>query len=114
MGLNTRSCTRCRELAAKLDAEKGITENALLASPEANGAAPSSNGSSPLAGEAEAAAAREDGEEDSPEEQVRAVLQISAEAAVLCQDELCCHAAVAQQLGPVSEGSVPEWLMGVV
>ena len=69
---HTLACD-AQELAAKLDAEKGISENALLAAAQANGVSPTSPaGSSPAAGHAEAAAeaAKEEGEEESAEEQV--------------------------------------------
>lgn len=65
-----------KELAAKLDAEKGVAENALLADADAaaqpGGAAPMEDGSPVSGGEdAPAAAVTEDGEEASAEAQVR-------------------------------------------
>lgn len=67
-----------KELAAKLDTEKGISENPLLASgdatQQANGAAPAAmEDGSPVSGGEEAAAGtgKEEGEEESAEEQVR-------------------------------------------
>lgn len=68
-----------RELAAKLDAEKGVAENPLLVGGDANGAqangasASAMEDGSPVSGgeEAPPAAGREEGEEESAEEQVR-------------------------------------------
>ena len=64
-----------RELAAKLDAEKGVAENALLADADAaaqpGGAAPMEDGSPVSGGEdAPAAVSMENGEEASAEAQV--------------------------------------------
>lgn len=72
-----------RELASKLDAEKGIASNSLLASASPPAAAAVEGNAAAADGEA-AAAAKEDGEGESLEEQVPHAIVCRAPAHVCC------------------------------